>query len=513
MANAPFSPFQGEFDSLARQYWNTWNELLGRSAAPTGWSALAGSLPPGMARMDPGNFDWFSRIQQLAGQFGNGGSTNAADIARAWREMLGGDAAPFAGALHGMHGGLAGGAWLEQVRPLLDMLLRPLRQQQADWLQRPTFGPAREHQERLQALALVWQEWEQRNEEFNRLLTRAGQDAFERFERLLAEHDAPGKRLQSARALFDLWIDAAEEAWAGIAMSEEYRHAYGEMTNALMRLRMGLQREVEQFGTLLGLPGRAEVDALHRKVADLDRALHAARRGAAAPGRTSGQARAASPAAVAGEADEAAVAPVARARRKPASRKPVPRKSARVAVERVTAPVKQAARKPAAAKLAEAKPAVEKTAAKKTAAKKTARNTAPKKATPKAAAKKATAKKTNATTAKKAGAKKTTVASARKATARKPTATKAPMRKVTARRAPSTGTGRGASTPATASKAAPGGKRTAVPAAPAVAAAERDAAPARAGARQGQVVSMKDWVSRNLPPAPPRAGKRGGGSK
>ena len=77
----------------------------------------------------------------------------------------------------------------------------------------------------MQALALAWQEWEQRNEEFGALLLQAGQDAFVRFERLLEQHDAPGKRLESARALFDLWIDAAEEAWAEIALSEQYRHA------------------------------------------------------------------------------------------------------------------------------------------------------------------------------------------------------------------------------------------------------------------------------------------------
>lgn len=308
MANAPFS---GEFESLARQYWDTWSGLLGRGAARDGGGSPADDLPPGM---DFEAFDWFSRIRQLAERFAQGSDADAsaADIAGAWRQMLGGDgAAPFAGMLHG----LAGGAWLEQMRPWLDTLLRPLREQQAEWLSRPAFGPVREHQQRLQALALAWQEWEQRSEAFNVLLGKAGQHAFERFERLLEEHAVPGKRLQSARALFDVWIDAAEEAWAGIALSDEYRHAYAEMTNALMRLRLGVQREVEHVGALLGLPGRSEVDALHRKVADLERTLHAMRQertagtttiaartsapGAAktAPARKRAQAKAAGPAA------------------------------------------------------------------------------------------------------------------------------------------------------------------------------------------------------------------------
>ena len=35
------SPFPGEFDALARQYWNTWNEMLGQPGGFQGWA------PPG----------------------------------------------------------------------------------------------------------------------------------------------------------------------------------------------------------------------------------------------------------------------------------------------------------------------------------------------------------------------------------------------------------------------------------------------------------------------------------
>ena len=41
------SPFPGEFDALARQYWNTWNEMLGQSGGFQGW-APPGGLPGGM---------------------------------------------------------------------------------------------------------------------------------------------------------------------------------------------------------------------------------------------------------------------------------------------------------------------------------------------------------------------------------------------------------------------------------------------------------------------------------
>lgn len=488
MANAPFGQFPGDFESLARQYWNTWNELLGRGSSFDAWG-LAGGMPPGLGGMDPGTYDWYQRMQRLAADFSGGGS--APDIARAWREMLGvqGNDA-FGGLLRQMHGGLAGGAWLEQIRPLLDMLLKPLRQQSAEWLQRPAFGPAREHQERLQALALAWQEWEQRNEAFNAVLAQAIEAAHARFERMLGEHDAPGKRLESARALFDLWIDAAEEAWAEIALSDEYRHVYAEMTNALMRLRLGLQREVEQFGALLGMPGRSELDALHCKVADLERALHAARRGkpvqAARTAPTPRAPRASTAAAVAPArepvVEEAVVAAAA------------PRKSARK-------PVRSAARKRAEAKRAPTRKPTPATA--KKGGKVVPRPTAVRSVATAAAVKATKAKRPPAGTKKpavadtppRAAAAKPEKKAASRVVAAKPASERVQPVPAAATRKPAAAT-----VPVERKPGVRNGTRVAKTASPRT--------PATA-----KVVSMKDWVSRNLADGKEPAGKGKSGSR
>ncbi|WP_024869543.1 poly(R)-hydroxyalkanoic acid synthase subunit PhaE [Pseudoxanthomonas suwonensis] len=514
MANAPFPPFQGDFESLARQYWNTWNELLGRSGTFDGWG-LGATMPPGLGRLDPTAFDWYQRMQRLASDFSGGGS--AADVAAAWRTLMGGEGTePFVATLRAMHGGLAGGQWIEQVRPMLEALLRPLRQQNAEWLQRPTFGPAREHQERLQALALAWQEWEERNDAFNALLSKVGQEAFARFERMLEGCEKNGRSLESARALFDLWIDAAEEAWAELALSDEYRRAYGEMTNALMRLRLGLQREAEQFASLLGLPGRTEVDALARKVADLERALHAARRGAAKPA-----------AAQASQQTKGKV-PVA----KPA---------------RQQAPAKAAAKELATAAIADAKPAPAKagkrkarapgkvrkaaTVAKKTTARRAVSETvasgaslkAPAKVAPKTAAQPKPASESPAAAKARPKAQAIVAAEAGAATRQavaKPAARKAPPRPAkpaAAAKAADTRTATGKATAArSASKrtaaAATRGKASAKPAGTAPATSKTAGKPARRAAAEAapaaKVVSIKDWVSRNL--AATSTGRRGG---
>ena len=94
-----------------------------------------------------------------------------------------------------------------------------------------------------------------------------------RFEAKLAEHEEPGRQIGSVRALFDLWVDAAEEAWAQMALSPEYRHAFGEMVNAQMRQRAAAQAVGEQAAATFGWPARSELDGAYRRLAEVERQL------------------------------------------------------------------------------------------------------------------------------------------------------------------------------------------------------------------------------------------------
>src|SRR5690606_24002275 len=133
-------------------------------------------------------------------------------------------------------------------------------------------------------------EYQQASSAYAALMAKAQQEAFLIFENRLIDHEEPGRQIQSGRALFDLWIDAAEEAYAEIALSPEFREVYGRLVNAQMRVRGGVQRLVEDACAQLGMPTRSELDGAHRKLAQLEREVRrlrdAARRGeAVAPPR------------------------------------------------------------------------------------------------------------------------------------------------------------------------------------------------------------------------------------
>ena len=296
----------GDFEAMARQYWSAWGEAMrqagagGAPAQPANqwqqavdwWSQL---MPGGSSQANDavGRFNqqasqWFGQMQQVAAQFA-GQDSSAADISQAWRRAIGAAGEnPFPEIFKAMRGQGAHGLdqWLEQVKPYLE----GFQQQSRRWQQLPAFGQYREHQERWQALQQAQQDYQLQTEKFNALMADCAKRAFEVFEDKLTAREEPGRQITTARGLFDLWIDSAEEAYAAVALSQEFREVYGALGNAQMRLRAAIQTEVEQITGLFGMPTRTEVDSAHRKIAELERAL---RRAAAAGNRPVAERRAA----------------------------------------------------------------------------------------------------------------------------------------------------------------------------------------------------------------------------
>ncbi len=275
-----------DFAALTRQYLDLWGQAL-RGAAPQpvadpgvpglrdmleAWNHQAGGqagFGAALEHFNRQNSDWYAQMQQVASRF-SGRDHSAGDVAAAWREAFGGSH-PFAGLMAGMRGpGLEGIAqWGEAGMPSL----HGLRAETAAAMRMPAFGFTREHQQRLQALALAQLRWQEAQQAYGMLMAKASRDAFSRFESKLASHEEPGRQISSVRALFDLWVDAAEEAWAELALSQEYRHAFGTLVNAQMHQRAAAQAIGEQVAGTYGWPERGELDSAHRKIAELERQL------------------------------------------------------------------------------------------------------------------------------------------------------------------------------------------------------------------------------------------------
>ncbi|MBX3700591.1 MAG: class III poly(R)-hydroxyalkanoic acid synthase subunit PhaE [Dokdonella sp.] len=271
--------------AFLQQSGGPWAQFLRGGAPSTGafeqWTALfdgAGGMPrEAIERFVQGARDYVTFLQSSLGKAGTSVEGMAGWV-EPLKRMFAGPAAggafehPFARLWPGQMAAVNPFAAGVQL-PSLDFT------DLKSWLALPAFGPAREHQETQQKAALAWFEYQEQMARHNELMLKAAQRGFELFEGKLAEREQPGRQIDSLRALYDLWVDAAEEGYAEIALSQQYREVYGALVNAQMRVRSHAQREVERLSSDLGMPTRSEIDSIGERLQALRREVRALRGG------------------------------------------------------------------------------------------------------------------------------------------------------------------------------------------------------------------------------------------
>jgi hypothetical protein len=267
MAYADAAP-SGDFERLARQSWDAWQGWM-KGGTTAGAAPGAAASSEAAERALAGLKGYFALLESLwAGvpTSGSGGDW------RGWMNgVFTGPGQPFAQAFADASGIAGGGpdAWLAAAQRFAAPLLEDLHKN----LNLPAFGPAREHQERSQRLLQALADLQQCMAQYHALLARAGRRAAERLESRLAEHSEPGRQIESLRSLYDLWVDAAEEAFQEVALSPEYRSVYGALVNAQSRVRHESQAQTEVLVREMGLPTRSEVATLGQRLHEVRRTL------------------------------------------------------------------------------------------------------------------------------------------------------------------------------------------------------------------------------------------------
>jgi polyhydroxyalkanoate synthase subunit PhaE len=287
----PFAPENAL--ALGQQFWQNWTDFAHSQASQAGktsagampmpnwheglefWSRLTGKNPShdaahAIEQMTAHGQRLMQMLQAIAQQIGEGKQVSAGDFSRTWKELLGGGN-PMLDTLRTLSAQGAQG-W-EQLMQGVEPVLAQLRGERNTVLGMPAFGLGRERQEHLQSMLAAQATYAEKLAAYTALLSKTGERGLEYFEAKLAERSEPGRQLDSMRAVYDLWIDAAEEAYAESALSPEFRRVYGEMVNAQMRVKQLMQHELDHQLGQLGLPNRSEVDGAHRKIHAMQREL------------------------------------------------------------------------------------------------------------------------------------------------------------------------------------------------------------------------------------------------
>jgi hypothetical protein len=259
--------FMGDWQAMARQSWDAWSEQM-RKAAPSPAGAAGNDT---VERTLDGLKSYFQWMQEAAAKPGDTDPGN-------WSTWL---QRSFAQAGNGLDGAFAGmsGSGAQS----LDAMMRqwadaapPFAEHARRWLHLPAFGAGREQQEHDQQMVEAMLEYSEQYHRYQALIARANLQGVERMQGKLVASPGDGKKVESLRALYDLWVDCAEDAYAQVALSPEFREVYGELINAQMRVRSLQQDKLEQWCRQMGVPTRSEVNTLGERLQALRREVRAA---------------------------------------------------------------------------------------------------------------------------------------------------------------------------------------------------------------------------------------------
>ncbi len=299
-----------DWAKMQAKYWNAFSDLTRNAATDQARSSGAAAAP------------WQEGIEQWSRLFGNQPNHQSDVVERmlasaktylaTMQSTLGG---AFANPAAGFDGGANTGAWMDSLRNAFAMpggfsmpgfdaslsnnpmsrglrdiagqgaksfeqlgaqmapFIEAAKRESSAMLTLPAFGSSREKTERLQKLLAAWTEYEEANKSYNAELAKSSQRSFEILEDKLAERSEPGRQIDSMRGFYDLWVDSAEEAYAEIAMAEDFRKIYGDYVNAQMRVRGLMQQEIEHNTRELGMPTRTEINSVEKRLHELRREL------------------------------------------------------------------------------------------------------------------------------------------------------------------------------------------------------------------------------------------------
>lgn len=268
--------FMKDYQSFAQQSWDAWMRYLQQQQTGNPvplWGMGSAAVPPmqdDLLSRTLASLKAYGSWLQQAASAGMNPPGNSWQQPAAMQSFLAAFNQPFAQTVAGIDSASAFGldhqwqAWLQAMQHAgMGSLLN----------QSAAFGITREVQLDQQALAKAMQEYAQLSVRYHGLLQKINTQGIARLQEMLAQRAEPGKQVESLKALYDLWVDAMEEVYAEMALSEEFREVFGAMVNAQMQVRKLQQQQTEQMCRELGIPTRSEVNSLGERVQQLRREL------------------------------------------------------------------------------------------------------------------------------------------------------------------------------------------------------------------------------------------------
>lgn len=299
-----------DWQKLQQQYWEQWSEMSRRalgmaspqnppweSALDHWWQAMAPAAPAfsrefmerlmdqgkrffrlaeSFARQPPQASDWAGldwnqasqTLDEMQRSFAQGfGSETPLTKMMAFWELPYDNWQRMASSLSPVPGDL-----------LRNMPHDPLKDSLNRILSAPGLGYTREEQSQYQDLMRRGLEYQKALQGYFSFFSHLGLKSTERLRDALTARQRSGKPIDSARVLYDHWVECCEQVYAEEVRSPEYARLHGELVNAQMALKQRMAIIVDETLGTLNMPTRSELRTLQDRMQEARRENKALRR-------------------------------------------------------------------------------------------------------------------------------------------------------------------------------------------------------------------------------------------
>ncbi len=139
------------------------------------------------------------------------------------------------------------------------------------FLSAPGLGYTREEQSQQKEILRLMMEYQREFQAYMQFFSNLGSLAVERMQQKTTKLGDEGKSIDSARALYDLWIVSCEEVYGEQVMTPQYAEIHGRLVNTLMAFKKQMSQMVDENLGAMNMPTRSEIITLQDRLQETRR--------------------------------------------------------------------------------------------------------------------------------------------------------------------------------------------------------------------------------------------------
>lgn len=132
----------------------------------------------------------------------------------------------------------------------------------------PGLGYSGEEQEKLLELMRLIREYQRALQAYSHFFNRIAHESIDRLREKLTQLAAEGELIDSARSLYDTWVESCEKVYGEHVASSEYAGINGRLINASMAVKHQMAKLVDEKLGTLNMPTRREIRTLQSRMQD-----------------------------------------------------------------------------------------------------------------------------------------------------------------------------------------------------------------------------------------------------